>query len=115
MGTRIHGVASRTGKIESRAGKVEGRRFLRLKFRRTRYHNRSHIRSSRRVAGPLGQMLRCRVTAGEVTDMPERSAVRGSVDINLLQGGGSNPSSSRKESANLRSLSGGMPITRVQL
>jgi hypothetical protein len=39
------------------------------------------------VAGPLGQMLRCRVTAGEVTDMPERSAARGGVDIDLLQGG----------------------------
>jgi hypothetical protein len=39
------------------------------------------------VAGPLGQMLRCRVTAGEGTDMPERSAARGGVDIDLLQGG----------------------------
>ena len=39
------------------------------------------------MAGPLGQMLRCRVTAGEVTDMPERSAARGGVDIDLLQGG----------------------------
>jgi hypothetical protein len=39
------------------------------------------------VAGPLGQMLRCRVTAGEVTDMAERSAARGGVDIDLLQGG----------------------------
>src|SRR3984893_18306562 len=87
MGPRLHGVASRTGKIESRAGKVEGRRFLRLKFRRTRYHNRSHAMSSRRVACPLGQMLRCRVTAGEGTDMPERSAARGGVDIDLLQGG----------------------------
>src|SRR6478672_6349646 len=87
MGPRLHGVASRTGKIESRAGKAEGWRFLRLKFRRTRYHNRSHARSSRRVAGPLGQMLRCRVTAGEVTDMAERSAARGGVDIDLLQGG----------------------------
>src|SRR3984893_15275833 len=80
MGPRLHGVASRTGKIESRAGKAEGWRFLRLKFRRTRYHNRSHARSSRRVAGPLGQMLRCSVTAGEVTDMAERSAARGGVD-----------------------------------
>jgi hypothetical protein len=39
------------------------------------------------VAGPLGQMLRCRVTAGEGTDMPERSAARGGVDIDLLHGG----------------------------
>ena len=39
------------------------------------------------MAGPLGQMLRCRVTAGEGTDMPERSAARGGVDIDLLQGG----------------------------
>jgi integrase len=31
-------------------------------------------------------MLRCRVTAGEVTDMAERSAARGGVDIDLLQG-----------------------------
>ena len=35
----------------------------------------------------LGQMLRCRVIAGEGTDMPERSAARGGVDIDLLQGG----------------------------
>ncbi len=39
------------------------------------------------MAGPLGQMLRCHVTAGEGTDMPERSAARGGVDIDLLQGG----------------------------
>ena len=38
------------------------------------------------MAGPLGQMLRCRVTAGEGTDIPERSAARGGVDIDLLQG-----------------------------
>ena len=38
------------------------------------------------MAGPLGQMLRCRVTAGEGTDMPERSAARGGLDIDLLQG-----------------------------
>src|ERR1700730_18555756 len=87
MGPRLHGVASRTGKSERRARKVEGRRFLRLMFRRTPYHNRLHARSSLRVAGPLGQMLRCRVTAGEGTDMPERSAARGGVDIDLLQGG----------------------------
>ena len=39
------------------------------------------------MAGPLGQMLRCRVTAGEGTDMPERSAARGGVDIDFPQGG----------------------------
>src|SRR5438132_10417683 len=61
MGLRLHGVASRTGKIESRAGKVERRRFLRLKFRRTRYHNRSHARVSRRVAPGGGPTVRIRL------------------------------------------------------
>ena len=34
MGTRLHGMASRTGKIESRAGKIDGRWFRRLRLLR---------------------------------------------------------------------------------
>ena len=69
------------------------------------------------MAGPLGQMLRCRVTAGEGTDMPERSAARGGVDIDLLQGGPkvripSPPAESQAKSLARQRLRGGDDASR---